>query len=127
MPKTCLNAAQDGSLSFPAILGALPHAGFEGYAVDYRRSSQTFYLPNDDNIELDMPHAAGSAEATFDGTGVEALIRWAQANGPDYSYLAFCEKVKLAAPQHRWPCRGCLCRLERSRACGIDTREQRIG
>lgn len=94
--KTCLNAAQGGSLSFPEIIGALLGAGFEGYAVDYRRSSQTFYLPDGDNIELDMPHASGSVAATFDSTGVEALVRWAQANGPDYSYVAFCEKVKSA-------------------------------
>jgi uncharacterized protein YbcV (DUF1398 family) len=94
--KICLGAAQDGSLSFPEIIGTLLNAGFEGYAVDYRRNSQTFYLPDGDNVALDLPHAAGSVAATFDSTGVEALVRWAQANGPDYSYVAFCEKVKSA-------------------------------
>ena len=52
------------------------------------------YLPDGDNVALDLPHAAGSVAATFDSTGVEALVRWAQANEPDYSYVAFCEKVK---------------------------------
>jgi len=94
--KACLEAAHDGSLSFPEIIGKLVGAGFEGYAVDYRRNTQVYYLPDGDNAELAMPHATGSVAAAFDSDGVEALVRWAQANGPDYSYAAFCEKVKAA-------------------------------
>ena len=94
--KTCLDAAHDGSLSFPEIIGKLVTAGFEGYAVDYRRNTQVYYLPDGDNVELAMPQATGSVVAAFDGDGVEALVRWAQANGPDYSYAAFCEKVRAA-------------------------------
>jgi uncharacterized protein YbcV (DUF1398 family) len=94
--KACLNAAHDGSLSFPEIIGKLIDAGFEGYAVDYRRNSQTYYLPDGDGVEFDMPHSAGAVAATFDSAGVEALVRWAQVNGSDYSYAAFCERVKAA-------------------------------
>lgn len=94
--KACLNAAHDGRLSFPEIIGALVDAGFEGYSVDYRRNSQTYYLPDGGNIELDMPHSAVSVAAAFDGAGVERLVRWAQANGPDYSYSAFCDEAKAA-------------------------------
>lgn len=92
----CLNAAHDGSLSFPEIIGKLVDAGFEGYAVDYRRNSQTFYLPDGDNIELAMPHFTGPVAAIFDSAQVAALVRWAQAGGPDYSYAAFCEKATAA-------------------------------
>ena len=94
--KACLAAAYDGSLSFPDIIGKLLDAGLEGYAVDYRRNTQTCYLPDGDTIELAMPHPAGSVAAAFDSDGVQALIRWAQANPADYSYAAFCEKVKAA-------------------------------
>lgn len=94
--KTCLNAAHDGSLSFPEIIGKLVAAGFEGYAVDYRRNAQIFYLPDGDSVELVMPHATGSVEAAFDRAGVEALVHWAQANGPDYRYETFCDRVKAA-------------------------------
>lgn len=94
--KTCLNAAHDGSLSFPEIIGTLVNSGFEGYAVDYRRNSQTYYLPSGDCVALDMPPSSGSVAVVFDAAHVEALIRWAQAKGPDYSYAAFCEKVKAA-------------------------------
>ena len=48
--KACLDAAHEGSLSFPEIIGRLVGAGFEGYAVDYRRNTQVYYLPDGDNI-----------------------------------------------------------------------------
>lgn len=92
----CLHAAHDGSLSFPEIVGKLIAAGFEGYTVDYRRKTQTYYLPDGDSLMLDMPQSAGRIAAAFDASGVGALVKWAQANGPDYSYRRFCEKVKAA-------------------------------
>lgn len=94
--STCLAAAYDGSMSFPEIVGALIEAGFESYAVDYRRNVQTFYRPEGDSLELSMPGSAGPVAAKFAGSEVQALVRWAQGNGPDYSYAAFCEKVKAA-------------------------------
>ena len=94
--QICLNAAHEGSLSFPEIVGKLIGAGFEGYAVDYRRNSQTFYLPDGDSVMLDMQSSAGHAAAAFDAIEIERLVRWAQANPADYSYVAFCEKAKGA-------------------------------
>ncbi|MDE2301327.1 MAG: DUF1398 family protein [Sphingomonadales bacterium] len=94
--KMCLDGAHDGSLSFPEIIGKLISAGFDGYAVDYLRNSQTYYLHDGDCADLDMPHHSGSVAAVFDAAAVQALIRWAQANAPDYSYAAFCERVKAA-------------------------------
>ena len=94
--KACLEAAHDGSLSFPEIIGRLVDAGFEGYAVDYRRRAQIYYLPDGDSVELILPASTQPVTAAFDGAAVQALVRWAQANGPDYSYYDFCEKVKEA-------------------------------
>ena len=94
--ETCLHAAHDGSLSFPEIVGRLIAAGFEGYTVDYRRNSQTFYLPDGDSVMLDMQPSAGTVAAAFDAAEVERLVRWAQANPADYSYVAFSEKAKAA-------------------------------
>lgn len=91
-----MHAAHDGSLSFPEIVGKLISAGFEGYTVDYRRGTQTHYLPDGDSLMLDMPASAGTVAAAFDAAEVALLVRWVQANGPDYSYKAFCEKVKAA-------------------------------
>ena len=94
--QTCLHAAHTGRLSFPEIVRKLIAAGFEGYAVDYRRNTQAFYLPDGDSIILDMPPSCGSVAPEFDANTVELLVRWAQANPADYSYVAFCEKVKVA-------------------------------
>lgn len=94
--QSCLNAAHDGSLSFPQIVGKLIDAGFESYMVDFRRNIQSFYLPDGENAIVDMPASSGHVAAIFDAAGVEALVRWAQTNGPEYSYKAFCEKVKVA-------------------------------
>lgn len=94
--KACLAAAHDGSLGFPAIVGRLSAAGFEAYAVDYRRDSQTFYLPDGDSLELEMAPSSGAVAPAFDAAEIERLVRWAQANPADYSYLAFSEKAKAA-------------------------------
>jgi len=94
--QTCLHAAHDGSPSFSEIVCNLIAAGFEGYAVDYRRNSQTIYLPDGDSVTMDLQPSAGNVAAAFDATEVERLVRWAQANPADYSYVAFCEKVKGA-------------------------------
>jgi uncharacterized protein YbcV (DUF1398 family) len=94
--RTCLDAAHEGTLSFPEIIGRLLDAGFEGYAVDYRRNTQIYYLPDGDSGVFDMPCSARSVAAAFDRAGVAALVRWAQANDADYTYAGFCEKVKAA-------------------------------
>lgn len=94
--QICLEAARDGSLSFPEIVGKLLEAGFEGYAVDYRRNIQTYYLPDGDSVTLEMSTSQGAVEAAFAPREVERLVRWAQANGPDYSYKSFCERVREA-------------------------------
>lgn len=94
--RTCLDAAHDGSRGFPAIVGMLIEAGFEGYMVDYRRSSQTYYLPDGDSVMLDMPQAAHPVAAAFDAATVAALVRWAQSGDADYSYSAFSGKAACA-------------------------------
>ena len=94
--QECLDAAHNGSMSFPAIVGRLIGAGFEGYTVDYRRYTQTYYLPDGDSVALDMHAVSGPVAADFDDGEVARLVRWAQANPADYSYAAFCEKVKAA-------------------------------
>src|SRR5689334_4769543 len=93
--QSCLQAAHDGSLTFPDIVGKLIEAGFEGYLVDYRRRTITYFLPDGDSAVLEAP-APASAEpvaAAFDQPGIAAQVKWAQANPPDYSYAAFCRNV----------------------------------
>jgi uncharacterized protein YbcV (DUF1398 family) len=94
--ETCLKGAETGAMSFPEIIGALAGVGFEAYLVDYRAGRQTFYTPGGGQVSLDLHAAAGDVAAAFDKTVMAQLIRWAQAGGTDYSYLAFSEKAKAA-------------------------------
>src|SRR3546814_12957350 len=98
--RTCLDAAQNGSLSFPEIIGKLADAGFEGYAVDYRCNTQTCYLPEGDSIPLDLPRSATAVAAVFDIGRVASLVRWAQVDGPASRYAALCHLAGTAG------CRG---------------------
>ncbi|PWR18984.1 DUF1398 domain-containing protein [Zavarzinia compransoris] len=94
--EACLRAAHDGSLSFPEIVGRLAGAGFEGYAVDYRRHAQIFYRPDGDSVALAMPGGRGPVAAAFAAAGIEALVRWAQSGSADYRYEAFSEGARAA-------------------------------
>src|SRR3546814_11193680 len=80
--RTCLDAAQNGSLSFPEIIGKLADAGFEGYAVDYRCNTQTCYLPEGDRITLDVHRSATAVAAVAERGRGASPGRGAQEEGP---------------------------------------------
>jgi uncharacterized protein YbcV (DUF1398 family) len=92
--EQCLRSAHDGTMAFPDIVRALINAGFEGYAVDYRRNTTTYFLPDGQSTVLENAASEAPVSARFDGNGVAAQVRWAQANPPDYSYSAFSSNVK---------------------------------
>lgn len=92
----CLHAAHDGSLSFPEIVGRLIDAGFEGYSVDYRAHSQTYYPAGAPGIPLIMPGEPPPVAAAFDASAVAAQVAWAQSGAADYSYEGFCQRVTAA-------------------------------
>jgi uncharacterized protein YbcV (DUF1398 family) len=92
--RSCLDAAYDRTMAFPAIVGTLVQAGFDGYLVDYRRNTTTYYLADGDTVLMDNPPADARVAPIFDQAGIAAQVRWAQADPPDYSYAAFCRNVK---------------------------------
>lgn len=94
LARTCLDGAYDRTIAFPDIVAALITAGFDGYAVDYRRNTTTYFLPDGDSIALDNRACGGRVAAGFDRAGIAGQVKWAQANPPDYSYAAFCTNVK---------------------------------
>jgi uncharacterized protein YbcV (DUF1398 family) len=83
-------------MNWPQILAALNAAGIEGYSVDYRRSTKTYYQPDGDSLELAFPAGGTLVAAAFDAEAVQAAIREAQVNAPDYTYRGFCKKVMAA-------------------------------
>lgn len=94
--EACLAGSHDGSMGFPEIVGRLVDAGFEGYAVDYRASRQVYYLPGGGCVERALPQPACAVGTALDADRIEKLVRWAQADGPDYTYTAFSEKIAAA-------------------------------
>ena len=92
--RDCLDAAYDGTMAFPDIVGTLTRSGFESYMVDYRRNTTTYFLPDGDSVVLENRPSDGTVAAAFDAAGIAAQVRWAQANPPDYSYGSFCTHVK---------------------------------
>lgn len=93
---TCLEAAEGNTVSFPQIVGALTDAGFESYAIDFRRATATFYLPDGESIELPAKRVTAPIARAFDTTRMQAAIREAQQQVPGYTYKGFCEKAVLA-------------------------------
>ena len=92
--EKCLNAAFDRTMAFQDIVATLVKSGFEGYSVDYRRNTTTYFLPDGDNVALENRPSEGSVASQFDQRGVAAQVKWAQDNPPGYSYAAFCKNVK---------------------------------
>ena len=63
--EQCQNAAHEGTMAFPDIVGTLTRAGFEGYIVDYRRRATTYYLPGGDSVVLAHRFSDGTVAANF--------------------------------------------------------------
>jgi uncharacterized protein YbcV (DUF1398 family) len=94
--QSCLAASFEGAKDFPTIARTLIDAGFEGYAVDFRRGKITYYLPSGDSVELPLPSLDGSVQLEFNAASVERAVRAAQTKAPGYTYRGFCVKVKAA-------------------------------
>jgi len=94
--QRCLGAAYAGTMDFPTILRTLIEAGFEGYDVDYRRGTSTYFRPDGESVQLALPASDALVAAEFRADVVERAVREAQSNAPGYTYAGFCAKVKAA-------------------------------
>lgn len=94
--ESCLAAAETGGMAFPEIVGTLMEAGFESYAVDFRRATTTYYLPDGDSVALAGHRHNTPIAPALDVKAVEEAVRDAQRNAEGYSYLAFCDRVMSA-------------------------------
>jgi uncharacterized protein YbcV (DUF1398 family) len=94
--KVCLDGAESNRMTFPQIVGTLMREGFEGYAIDFRRTVATYYLRDGDNVELPTHKIDVPVAPTFDAPTIRAAIKEAQQLVPGYTYKGFCEKVVAA-------------------------------
>ncbi|HET6607358.1 MAG TPA: DUF1398 family protein [Rhodopila sp.] len=94
--RTCLDGAESSGMTFPQIVGTLMQAGFESYAIDFRRASATYYRPNGDSVVLETHREATAIAAALDTGTLQSAIREAQQLVPGYTYKGFCAKAMAA-------------------------------
>lgn len=94
--QECLDAAYAGTMDFPTIVHTLSEAGFEGYEVDFRRATSTYFRASGESVQLAMPKSDMPVAAEFQANGIERAVREAQNKVPGYTYPGFCVKVKAA-------------------------------
>jgi uncharacterized protein YbcV (DUF1398 family) len=90
--EKCIHGAEDGTMNFPEIVGTLMAAGFEGYAIDFRRRAAVYYLPDADSVQFPIGEEHRVA-ALFNMHAVKTAIREAQEPVPGFTYKGFCDKV----------------------------------
>lgn len=93
--RATLEGSESGGLTFGDGVRMLMEAGFDGYAVDFRRSTRTYYMPDGATLELETERTRPVAER-FDVPVIREALREAQALVPGYTYKGFCAKVAEA-------------------------------
>jgi uncharacterized protein YbcV (DUF1398 family) len=91
--RATLEGSENDTMTFPESLTILMEAGFDGYAVDFRRGTRTYYLADGDALELKIAPGLMSVAERFDNTAIKDAIRDAQRRVPGYSYKKFCARV----------------------------------
>lgn len=94
--RATLEGSESGTTTFPQSLRDLMETGFDGYAVDFRRSTRTYYMPNGETLELKTEPTPTPVPESFDAAVVREAIREAQQLVPGYTYKGFCAKVARA-------------------------------
>jgi uncharacterized protein YbcV (DUF1398 family) len=91
--RATLEGSESGEMNFPQGVQMLMQAGFDGYAVDLRRSARIYYMPDGEVIELATAPTSAPVAERFDAAVVREAIREAQTMVPGYTYAGFCAKV----------------------------------
>ncbi len=73
--ETCLDGAEGNTMTFPQIVGTLMREGFEGYAIDFRRASATYYRPDGDSVVLPTHKIDVPVAPAFDAAPIRAAIK----------------------------------------------------
>jgi uncharacterized protein YbcV (DUF1398 family) len=96
LARATLAGSESGTMTFPQSLQALMAAGFDGYAVDLRRSTRTYYMPDGQALELKTEPTPTPVADSFNALRIKEAIREAQELVPGYTYKGFCAKVARA-------------------------------
>jgi uncharacterized protein YbcV (DUF1398 family) len=71
----------------------LMEGGFDGYLVDFRNATQSFYLPDGNCHVIETHRTLNSMAESFDSAVVKQAILEAQTKALGYTYKGFCSKV----------------------------------
>jgi uncharacterized protein YbcV (DUF1398 family) len=77
-------ATQQGKMTFPQVVQGLLEVGVESYLVDFAAKQKTHYLADGTTHTVPMILDPGPIAAEFDGAGLVAAIRGAQADTVRY-------------------------------------------
>ena len=77
-------ATQQGKMTFPQVVQQLLAAGVESYRVDFATAEKTHYLADGTTVTVPMILEPGPIAADFNGAGLVAAIRGAQADTVRY-------------------------------------------
>ncbi len=94
--RATLEGSETDTMTFPQSLHLLMEAGFDGYAVDFRRSTRIYYMPDGQSVDLHAEPTSTPVAARFDAAIVREAIREAQQMVAGYTYEGFCAKVVAA-------------------------------
>jgi uncharacterized protein YbcV (DUF1398 family) len=94
--RATLEGSESGAMTFPQSVRILTEAGFDGYAVDFRRSTRAYYMPDGEAVELETERTRAPVAGRFDAAVIKEALREAQALVPGYTYKGFCAKVAAA-------------------------------
>jgi uncharacterized protein YbcV (DUF1398 family) len=93
LARATLEGSESGAMTFPQSVRVLTEAGFDGYAVDFRRSVRTYYMSDGEAIELQTERTPAPVAERFNADVIKEALREAQALIPGYTYSGFCAKV----------------------------------
>jgi uncharacterized protein YbcV (DUF1398 family) len=88
--------SESGAVSFPQSIQMLMAAGFDGYLVDLRRATRTYYLSSGETAEFSSPPPSKPVGANFEAETIRQAIKEAQELKPGYTYQGFCAKIAAA-------------------------------
>ena len=91
--RATLEGSENETMTFPESVRILMEGGFDGYAVDFRHGTRTYYTKGGDTLELKTAPVSVPVAERFDPAVVKDAIREAQQMVPGYSYKKFCAKV----------------------------------
>jgi uncharacterized protein YbcV (DUF1398 family) len=94
--QSCLDGAETGTMTFPAIVATLMQAGFESYAIDFRRATATYYRPDGDSVVLQAQVGDAPVAPAFNAAALQAAILDAQRLVAGYTYAGFCQRARSA-------------------------------